>query len=58
VQGECPAARSAPLQPPDVREYAGWSDFQVKMHMHKLEELEYVLVHRGAGAELRVRAVV
>jgi DNA primase len=26
----------------DVREHAGWSDFQVKMHMHKLEELEYV----------------
>ena len=31
----------------DVREYCGWSDFQVKMHMHKLEELEHVLVHRG-----------
>ena len=28
-----------------------WSDFQVKMHMHKLEELEYVLVHRGGRGQ-------
>ena len=35
----------------DVREHAGWSDFQVKMHMHKLEELEYVLVHRGGRGQ-------
>jgi hypothetical protein len=35
----------------DVREYTNWSDFQVKMHMHKLEELEYVLVHRGGRGQ-------
>lgn len=35
----------------DVREHAGWSDFQVKQHMHKLEELEYVLVHRGGRGQ-------
>jgi DNA primase catalytic core len=35
----------------DVREYCGWSDFQVKMHMRKLEELEYVLVHRGGRGQ-------
>lgn len=35
----------------DVREHAGWSDFQVKMHMRKLEELEYVLVHRGGRGQ-------
>jgi hypothetical protein len=35
----------------DVREFSGWSDFQVKMHMHKLEELEYVLVHRGGRGQ-------
>jgi DNA primase catalytic core len=35
----------------DVREHTGWSDFQVKMHMHKLEELEYVLVHRGGRGQ-------
>ena len=34
-----------------VREYANWSDFQVKVHMHKLEELEYVLVHRGGRGQ-------
>lgn len=35
----------------DVRESSGWSDFQVKQHMHKLEELEYVLVHRGGRGQ-------
>ena len=35
----------------DVRDYVGWTDFQVKTHMHKLEELEYVLVHRGARGQ-------
>ena len=34
-----------------VREATSWSDFQVKMHMHKLEELEYVLVHRGGRGQ-------
>jgi hypothetical protein len=32
----------------EIREYCNWTDFQVKTHMHKLEELEYVLVHRGS----------
>ncbi len=35
----------------EVREFAGWSDFQVKMHMHKLESMEYVLVHRGGRGQ-------
>jgi DNA primase len=35
----------------DVRETTNWSDFQVKMHMKKLEELEYVLVHRGGRGQ-------
>jgi DNA primase len=35
----------------DVRETTNWSDFQVKMHMRKLEELEYVLVHRGGRGQ-------
>ncbi|MGA2191715.1 MAG: CHC2 zinc finger domain-containing protein [Steroidobacteraceae bacterium] len=35
----------------DVREHTSWSDFQVKMHMRKLEELEYVLVHRGGRGQ-------
>ncbi len=32
----------------DVRHYSGWTDFQVKKHMHRLEEMEYVLVHSGS----------
>ncbi len=35
----------------EVREHSGWSDFQVKMHMHKLESMEYVLVHRGGRGQ-------
>ena len=31
----------------DVREAIGWTDFQVRTHLTKLVELEYVLVHRG-----------
>ncbi len=31
----------------DVRLYCGWSDAQVKKHIRRLEELEYLLVHRG-----------
>jgi DNA primase len=31
----------------DVRKWCGWTDFQVKKHMHRLEEMEYVLIHRG-----------
>jgi DNA primase catalytic core len=30
-----------------VRQLSGWSDFQVKKHMQRLQELEYVLIHRG-----------
>jgi post-segregation antitoxin (ccd killing protein) len=32
----------------DVRAMSGWTDFQVKKHLHRLEELEYVLVHSGS----------
>ena len=31
----------------EVRHKSGWTDFQVKKHMHRLEEMEYVLIHRG-----------
>jgi post-segregation antitoxin (ccd killing protein) len=32
----------------DVRAMSGWTDFQVKKHLRRLEELEYVLVHSGS----------
>jgi hypothetical protein len=32
-----------------IRDVTGWTDFQVKTHIHKLADLEYLLVHRGRG---------
>jgi DNA primase len=31
-----------------VREFCGWSDGQLKIHCVRLEELEYLLVHKGS----------
>ncbi|MCC6130681.1 MAG: toprim domain-containing protein [Acidobacteria bacterium] len=31
----------------NVREWLGWSDFPVRVHLDRLVSLEYVLVHRG-----------
>lgn len=31
----------------EVREHAGWGNTQLKVHLKRLEELEYLLVHRG-----------
>jgi len=31
----------------DIREYSGWSDFQVKTHIKQLEELEYIYSATG-----------
>jgi hypothetical protein len=30
-----------------LREYTGWSDTQLRVHMARLVEMEYLLVHRG-----------
>ena len=35
----------------DVRRHTGWSDFQVRTHLGKLAELEYVLVHHGSRGQ-------
>ena len=35
----------------DVREAIGWTDFQVRTHLTKLVQLEYVLVHRGTRGQ-------
>ena len=35
----------------DVRQHTGWSDAQLKRHLHKLEELEYLIVHRGGRGQ-------
>jgi DNA primase len=34
-----------------VRDFTGWSDFQIKVHIWKLEELEYLLIHRGGRGQ-------
>jgi hypothetical protein len=33
-----------------VREFTGWGNSQLKLHMHRLEVLEYLLLHRGGRA--------
>jgi DNA primase len=38
----------------DVRQYTGWSDAQVKRHLHKLEELEYLIIHHGGRGQSMV----
>lgn len=34
-----------------VRDFAGWGNTQIKIHLHRLEELEYLLVHRGGRGQ-------
>ena len=35
----------------DVRDATGWSDTQLRVHLSRLTELEYLLVHRGARGQ-------
>lgn len=35
----------------NVREMSAWTDFQVKTHMRKLVEMEYLLIHRGGRGQ-------
>jgi hypothetical protein len=42
----------------DVREFTGWGDTQLKTHLHRLEELEYLLVHRGGRGQSIVYELV
>jgi hypothetical protein len=41
-----------------VRQYTGWGDTQVRLHLHRLEELEYLLVHRGGRGQSFVYELV
>lgn len=36
----------------EVREYSGWSDYQIKAHIRQLEELEYLAPHSGRRGQL------
>jgi DNA primase len=42
----------------DVRRHVGWSDFQVRIHLQKLVDLEYVLTHRGGRGQSFVYELV
>ncbi len=42
----------------DVREATSWGDTQLKIHLHRLEELEYLLVHRGGRGQSIVYELV
>lgn len=35
----------------EVREHAGWGNTQLKVHLKRLEELEYLLIHRGGRGQ-------
>ena len=51
VSGECKRLKQAPcdyrFSRRDVRQAVGWTDFQVRVHLERLTQMEYVLVHRG-----------
>ena len=34
-----------------VRDFVAWGNTQLKIHLHRLEELEYLLVHRGGRGQ-------
>jgi len=42
----------------EVRRHVGWSDFQVRTHLQKLVDLEYVLTHRGGRGQSFVYELV
>jgi DNA primase catalytic core len=42
----------------DVRRFTKWSDSQLKRHLSRLEELEYLLVHRGGRGQSMVYELV
>ncbi|MFB9902301.1 DNA primase, partial [Cerasicoccus arenae] len=35
----------------DVRRFCGWSEYQVRVHLNKLQEMEYVLPHYGGRGQ-------
>ncbi len=35
----------------DVRQWIGWSDTALKIHLHRLEEMEYLLIHRPTRSQ-------
>jgi DNA primase len=42
----------------DIRQYTGWGDTQLRVHLGRLEALEYLLVHRGGRGQSFVYELV
>jgi len=42
----------------DVRQHTGWGDTQLRVHLGRLEDLEYLLVHRGGRGQSFVYELV
>lgn len=42
----------------EVREHTGWGNTQLKVHLKRLEEMEYLLVHRGGRGQSFVYELV
>jgi DNA primase catalytic core len=42
----------------DVRQYTSWGDTQLRVHLGRLEDLEYLLVHRGGRGQSFVYELV
>jgi DNA primase catalytic core len=42
----------------DVRAFTAWSDSQLKRHLHRLEELEYLIAHHGGRGQSFVYELV
>jgi DNA primase catalytic core len=42
----------------DVRAFTGWGDTQLRLHLGRLEELEYLLAHRGGRGQSFVYELV
>jgi hypothetical protein len=42
----------------DVRQHTGWGDTQLRIHLKRLEELEYLLVHHGGRGQSFVYELV
>jgi hypothetical protein len=34
-----------------IREYCGWGNTQLKVHLNRLEDMEYLIVHRGSRGQ-------
>ncbi len=55
VSGECQRLRvdrrDVRFSRRDVRAHTGWGHTQLKTHLHRLEELEYLIVHHGGRGQ-------